>query len=136
MINVKAKNKHEVFREVFQLLNLQDSVLPSYLDSMITRDKSTSVAIGNFIAIAHGTVETKHLIKKDAMCLLVLENPIDWDGNEVKVVLGLALSGDKTMEVIGNIGVAFSEEDRVKEFFYQNDLTVTKILTWLDLHDK
>lgn len=136
LINVDVKNKNEAFNKVFECLKKQDAIEDKYLNSMIERDKNASVAIGNFIAIAHGTVETKHLIKKDAMCILVLKNPIDWDGNEVKVVLGLALSGDKTMDVIGNIGVAFSDEDEVKKFYYGTDLNPNKVLEWLAMHEE
>ncbi|QZX49093.1 PTS sugar transporter subunit IIA [Mycoplasma sp. E35C] len=135
-INVDAKSKNEVFQEVFNSLKNQGCVDDKYLDSMIQRDQHASVAIGNYIAIAHGTVETKDLIKNNGMCFLVLKNPIQWDGNEVKVVLGLAFIGDEAMDVIGNIGVAFSDEDEVKDFYYQNDLTTQKVLDWLISHDE
>ncbi|WPL40267.1 PTS sugar transporter subunit IIA [Malacoplasma iowae] len=136
LIGVDIKNKNDAFNKVFECLKKQNAIEDKYLNSMIERDKNSSVAIGNFIAIAHGTVETKDLIKKDAMCILVLKNPIDWDGNEVKVVLGLALSGDKTMDVIGNIGVAFSDDEEVKNFYYKNDLTSNEVLEWLTTHDE
>lgn len=135
-VNVDVKDKSEAFKKVFENLKEQGSVEDKYLDSMIERDKHASVAIGNYIAIAHGTVETKNLIKQNGMNILVLKNPIDWDGNEVKVVLGLALSGDKTMDVIGNIGVAFSDEDEVKDFYYNSDLTSEKVLNWIASHDE
>lgn len=135
LINVDVKNKNDAFNKVFECLKKQDAIDDKYLDSMIQRDKNSSVAIGNLIAIAHGTVETKNLIKKDAMCLLVLKEAIDWDGNDVKIVLGLALSGDKTMDVIGNIGVAFSDEDEVKNFFYKSNLNPNQVLEWLAMHE-
>lgn len=136
LLNVDIKTKNDAFKKVFENLKSQNSIDDKYFESMIERDKHSSVAIGNYIAIAHGTVEDKNLIKKDSMCILVLKNPIDWDGSEVKVVLGLALSGDKTMDVIGNIGVAFSDEDEVKNFFYSDNVTSEKVLEWINSHDE
>ena len=130
-LNVDIKSKKEAFELVFKLLKSNNAVKDEYLASMIERDNKSSVAIGNLIAIAHGTVESKDLILKDTIVMLVLKNPIMWDGNEVRVVLGLALSGDKTMDVIGNIGIAFSDEDEVKSIFSNPNLTAENVLDWL-----
>ncbi|WP_051420952.1 PTS sugar transporter subunit IIA [[Mycoplasma] imitans] len=130
-VNVLASDKSEVFKLVYENLSKQGSVDDGYHQSMIDRDKLTSVAIGNYIAIAHGMVEAKNLIKKNGICILVLKNPIQWDNQEVKVILGLAFVGDETLDVIGSIGVAFGDEDEVKSFFYQDKLTPKQVLDWM-----
>lgn len=130
-VEVDIKNKTEAFNKIFELLKKENAVKEQYLNSMIERDKKASVAIGNYVAIAHGTVESKDLIVKDSIVMLVLKNPIQWDGNEVKVVLGLALSGDQTMDVIGDIGVAFADDEEVKNFFYSKQ-TPESVMNWLE----
>lgn len=131
LVDVVASNKTEIFKLIYDNLSSQGCVESNYYQSMIDRDQLSSVAIGNYIAIAHGMVEAKNLIKTNGICMLILKEPIQWDNQEVKVVLGLAFVGDETLDVIGSIGVAFADEDEVESFFYQNNLTPKKILDWM-----
>lgn len=133
-INVNLKTKEEVFACVFEMLKTYDAIEDGYLASMIERDQKASVAIGNYLAIPHGEVESKELIKNDAIVLLVLKEPMMWDNNEVKVILGLAISGENTMDVIGDIGVAFSDEHAIKKFFYKKHITPKEVIEWLKEH--
>lgn len=129
--NVEVNNKSEAINLVFKIMQENQAVKPEYLDSMIKRDEKVSVAIGNLLAIAHGEENSDNLINHNFICLLHLKNEIEWDNNLVKVVLGLAVSRESTMEIIGNIGVAFSDLDEVNKIFKNPDISPSKILEWL-----
>lgn len=126
--NVVIQNKNQAFDKVFEALKNQGCIKDGYLEAMIQRDKNASVAIGSYLAIVHGSVAAENLIKKNGMCLHVLKEPILWDGNVVKVVLGLALVGQQTMAVMEKIGVAFANEAHVYAFYFQPNLTSTQVL--------
>lgn len=130
--NVEVNNKSEAINLVFKIMQENQAVKPEYLDSMIKRDEKVSVAIGNLLAIAHGEENSDNLINHNFICLLHLKNEIEWDNNLVKVVLGLAVSRESTMEIIGNIGVAFSDLDEVNKIFKNPDISPSKILEWLN----
>lgn len=130
--NVEVNNKTEAINLVFKIMQENQAVKPEYLQSMIKRDKKVSVAIGNLLAIAHGEENSDNLINQNFICLLHLKNEIEWDNNLVKVVLGLAVSRESTMEIIGNIGVAFSDLDEVNKIFKSPDVSPSKILDWLN----
>lgn len=130
--NVEVNNKSEAINLVFKIMQENQAVKPEYLDSMIKRDEKVSVAIGNLLAIAHGEENSDNLINQNFICLLHLKNEIEWDNNLVKVVLGLAVSRESTMEIIGNIGVAFSDLDEVNKIFKNPNISPSKILEWLN----
>lgn len=130
--NVEVNNKTEAINLVFKIMQENQAVKPEYLQSMIKRDEKVSVAIGNLLAIAHGEENSDNLINHNFICLLHLKNEIEWDNNLVKVVLGLAVSRESTMEIIGNIGVAFSDLDEVNKIFKNPDINPSKILDWLN----
>lgn len=130
--NVEVNNKTEAINLVFKIMQENHAVKPEYLQSMIKRDEKVSVAIGNLLAIAHGEENSDNLINYNFICLIHLKNEIEWDNNLVKVVLGLAVSRESTMEIIGNIGVAFSDLDEVNKIFKSPDVSASKILQWLN----
>lgn len=130
--NVEVNNKTEAINLVFKIMQENHAVKPEYLQSMIKRDEKVSVAIGNLLAIAHGEENSNNLINHNFICLIHLKNEIEWDNNLVKVVLGLAVSRESTMEIIGNIGVAFSDLDEVNKIFKNSDVSASKILQWLN----
>lgn len=130
--NVEVNNKTEAINLVFKIMQENQAVKPEYLQSMIKRDEKVSVAIGNLLAIAHGEESSDNLINHNFICLIHLKNEIEWDNNLVKVVLGLAVSRESTMEIIGNIGVAFSDLDEVNKIFKSSDVSPSKILEWLN----
>lgn len=130
--NVEVNNKTEAINLVFKIMQENHAVKPEYLQSMIKRDEKVSVAIGNLLAIAHGEENSNNLINHNFICLIHLKNEIEWDNNLVKVVLGLAVSRESTMEIIGNIGVAFSDLDEVNKIFKSPDVSASKILQWLN----
>lgn len=130
--NVEVNNKTEAINLVFKIMQENQAVKSEYLQSMIKRDEKVSVAIGNLLAIAHGEENSDNLINHNFICLIHLKNEIEWDNNLVKVVLGLAVSRESTMEIIGNIGVAFSDLDEVNKIFKSSDVSSSKILEWLN----
>ena len=41
------------------------------------------------------------------------DEPIDWDGNPVRFVVGIAGKGDDHLGILSGIAIAFSDEDTV-----------------------
>ena len=88
---------------------LKDSgyVTQKYIDGMHRRDQELSVYLGNMLAIPHGVFEVKDEIIASGMCVLVVPNGIDWHGEVVKVVIGLAGKGEEHMKILSNISISF-----------------------------
>ena len=109
----KATTKDEAIQEAGQILVDAGAVTAAYVDAMYEREKSVSTYMGNFLAIPHGTNEAKDAIKASALSVVRYDNPIDWDGNEVRFAVGIAGLNNGHLEILGKIAVIFSDMDEV-----------------------
>jgi PTS system mannitol-specific IIA component len=90
------------------------AVTPAYRDSMFDRESSVSTYMGNYLAIPHGTLEGADQVLNSALAIIRYENPIDWDGNEVRFVIGIAGKDGTHMDSLGKIAQVFSEMETVE----------------------
>ena len=82
---------------------------------MLDREASFSVAIGSHVAIPHGTNDVKPLIKHTGVVVMTYPEGIDWNGDKVKLVVGIAAKGEEHLEVLGRIvAIASTDEDTDK----------------------
>ena len=108
-----ARSKDEAIRESGEILVDAGAVAPDYIDSMFEREKSVSTYMGNYLAIPHGTNESKDSIMRSALSVVRYEQPIDWDGNEVRFALGIAGYQGGHMEILSKVAILFSDMDEV-----------------------
>jgi mannitol/fructose-specific phosphotransferase system IIA component len=92
-----------------------------YVEGMILRDRSFSTAIGNAIAIPHAVKEYKSEIITTGIVVGTYPNGIEWNGQKVKLVIGIAAKGDEHLEIIERIVEAFEEESKVDEIVAKGD---------------
>lgn len=108
-----ARSKDEAIREAGEMLVEAGAVTPDYIDSMFDRERSVSTYMGNYLAIPHGTNESKASITRSALSVIRYLEPIDWDGNEVRFALGIAGYQGGHMDILSRIAIVFSDTDEV-----------------------
>ena len=108
-----ARTRDDAIREVGKLLVDSGSVTQAYADAMFDREASVSTYMGNFLAIPHGTNEAKDGIVSSALAVIRYDEPIDWNGNPVRFVVGIAGKGDDHLGILSGIAIAFSDEATV-----------------------
>jgi PTS system mannitol-specific IIA component len=108
-----ARSKDEAIREAGEILVEAGAVTPEYIDSMFEREESVSTYMGNYLAIPHGTNESKDSIMRSALSVVRYDEPIDWDGNEVRFSLGIAGYQGGHMDILSRIAILFSDTDEV-----------------------
>lgn len=116
-----ATTKDEAIREAGALLVSSGAVEADYVPAMLERETSVSTYMGNYLAIPHGTNESKGAIKSSALSLVRYASPIDWDGDEVRFVVGIAGVGDEHLGILSKIAVVFSDEDEVAKLVAASD---------------
>jgi len=112
--------------------NLVESgyVQEKYIEGMLERDHSLSVFMGNYIALPHGEYEYKQYIKTSGIVVHIYPQGIDWHGEVVKLVVGLAGQGEDHMIILSNVATVFSEEEDVlKAITEQNVDEIYALLT-------
>ncbi|MGY1643465.1 PTS sugar transporter subunit IIA [Geodermatophilus sp. SYSU D00703] len=110
-----ATTKDDAIREAGQLLVDAGAVSPAYVDAMFEREKSVSTYMGNYLAIPHGTNESKDTINRSALSVVRYDSPIDWGGNEVRFAVGVAGVEGGHLEILNKIAIVFSDEDEVQK---------------------
>jgi PTS system mannitol-specific IIA component len=114
-LNESAATKEEAVKKAGQILVEQDAVEPGYIDSMLEREQLVSTFMGNGLAIPHGTDDGKTSVLKSGLSLVQIPDGVDFDGNEVKVVLGIAGKENEHLELLQKIAVIFSEEENAEK---------------------
>jgi PTS system mannitol-specific IIA component len=110
-----ARTPDEAIDEAGRMLVAAGAVDEEYIRYMHEREASISTYMGNYLAIPHGTNEGKDTIRQSALSFLRYDEPIDWGGNEVRFVVGIAGKEGGHMEVLSSIAIVFSDEDQVDE---------------------
>jgi len=112
-VDGSATTRDEAIREVGASLVAAGAVDPAYVDAMFDRENTVSTYMGNYLAIPHGTNEAKDSIRSSALSIVRYDAPIDWDGNEVRFVIGIAGLNNEHLDILSKIAIVFSDEDEV-----------------------
>ncbi|TFD30573.1 PTS sugar transporter subunit IIA [Cryobacterium cryoconiti] len=110
-----ATTKSGAIREVGDLLVSAGAVLPDYVESMFEREASVSTYMGNFLAIPHGTNEARGSIVRSALSFVRYADPIEWDGQQVRFVIGIAGLDSEHLEILQQIAAVFSDVNQVQK---------------------
>jgi PTS system mannitol-specific IIA component len=112
-IHSGAATREQAMREAADILESAGAVTGAYFDAMQQREATVSTYMGNELAIPHGTNETKEAILESALSFVRYDGGVDWDGNPVSFVVGIAGKGDEHLEILSQIALLFSDDDEV-----------------------
>lgn len=98
-----AENKEEAIRLAGNLLVESGNIEAGYVNSMIEREQVANTFIGNGMAIPHGVPKHRDLINTTALSLVQLPEGVDWNGNKVHVIVGIAAKSDEHIEVLRHL---------------------------------
>ncbi len=121
ILNQPAVHKDEAIKRCGELLCGAGYISSEYIEGMLKRDNSFSTAIGNLIAIPHGEKDYAQYIKKTGLCVITYPDGIDWNGTEVKLVIGIAALGEEHLEILENIVDVLEEEEDVIKLVEEAD---------------
>lgn len=114
-INKEFANKEEAIRFAGRALVDAGYVDESYIEAMIERDNMTSTYMGNDVAIPHGTEDAKKAVLKSGFTVLQIPNGVDFDGQKVRLVFGIAGKDGTHLEILSGIAVTCSEMENIEK---------------------
>ena len=112
-IHSGGATREEAMKEAADILEAAGAVTSQYFDAMQQREETVSTYMGNELAIPHGTNETKDAILESALSVVRYDGGVDWGGEPVTFVIGIAGKGDEHLEILSQIAILFSDEDEV-----------------------
>jgi len=112
-IHSGSATQEAALQEATDILVSVGAVTPAYVDAMRQREETVSTYMGNGLAIPHGTNDTKDAILASALSVVRYDGGVDWAGEPVTFVVGIAGRGDEHLEILSQIAILFSDEDDV-----------------------
>ena len=111
-LNVNAADKQQAIEMAASALVQADNVENGYLQGMLARELQTSTFLGNGIAIPHGTLDTRSMVKKTGVQVFQFPQGIEWgEGNIAYVVIGIAARSHEHLSLLRQLTHVLSDED-------------------------
>ncbi|WP_144555645.1 PTS mannitol transporter subunit IICBA [Bacillus sp. X1(2014)] len=114
-LNQEFASKEEAIRFAGRALVKAGYVKESYIDAMIDRDEMTSTYMGNDVAIPHGTEEAKKDVLNSGFTVLQVPNGVDFDGQKVRLIFGIAGKDGTHLEILSGIAVTCSDMANIEK---------------------
>ncbi|QPB41566.1 fused PTS fructose transporter subunit IIA/HPr protein [Rodentibacter haemolyticus] len=122
-LNVSAENKQQAIEMAAGALENAGYVESGYLQGMLDREQQTSTFLGNGIAIPHGTLETRSMVKKTGVQVFQFPQGIEWgEGNIVYVVIGIAARSDEHLALLRQLTHVLGDEDTAAKLAVMTDV--------------
>jgi PTS system mannitol-specific IIC component len=115
VLNGAATTRDAAIDEAGRLLLERGAVDSGYIDAMHEREESVSTYMGSFLAIPHGTNAAKDHILKSAVSVVRYPDGIDWNGKQVKFVVGVAGINNEHLHILSSIAKVFTNKAQVAQ---------------------
>ena len=112
-LDVISESRDQAIDRAGRLLMAAGAVDDSYVASMHDREATVSTYMGNLLALPHGTNEAKAGVRRSAIAFVRYPQGVDWNGKQVKFVVGVAAQGDDHLALLSRIAQVFSDESQV-----------------------
>lgn len=117
-------------RLVGGVLVADGAVEPGYVDAMVERERDVAPTfVGEGVAIPHGTLASRTLIRRDALCAVQFPAGVDWQGDRVVLCIGIAARGELHVPVLAQLAEILMEPERAEAL--RQAETAERLLTLL-----
>jgi mannitol PTS system EIICBA or EIICB component len=112
-IGQEFQTKEDAIRFAGEALVKAGYVEDSYVDAMIEREGITTTYMGNNVAIPHGTEDAKKAVIKSGFTVIQVPGGVDFNGEQAKLIFGIAGKDGTHLEILSSIAVICSEQENV-----------------------
>lgn len=115
-LGLQGFDKEKAIRLTGEILVEEGYVEDQYVDAMIQREKDLSTYMGNGVAIPHGTLEAKKLVKKSGISVVQFPSGVDFGDDQVAhIIFGIAAKDDEHLDLLSQIAIFCSQEENVEK---------------------
>ncbi|HEY3868649.1 MAG TPA: PTS sugar transporter subunit IIA [Actinocrinis sp.] len=113
-LDERAADREDAVRRCGGVLVEAGAVEPGYVEAMLRRERDVSTYVGEGVAIPHGTLAGKELVRRDALAVLRFAEPVDWDGAPVTLCVAIAARGEGHIGILAQLAEILMDEDRAR----------------------
>ena len=115
-------SKAEAIGLAADLLARAGHIDPAYEQSMLGREKVANTYLGEGIAIPHGMLKDRELIKSTGLSVVQVPGGVEWNpGEHVRLVVGIAAASDEHLQILANLTRVLADPDMVDELATTDD---------------
>jgi len=104
-------NKDDALATLSTVFREKQYVSDDYFGALKEREAQGNTYLDNGIAIPHGTLDKKVLVKKTGVVVLFNKDGILWNGlNKAKIIVGIAAKGEEHIDVLKQLSLALSDD--------------------------
>lgn len=134
-LNARLRNRDEALRTAGAMLIDAGFAQAPFTESLLRREQIGTTFLGHGIAIPHGMIEDKHLIRRTGLAVLQVPDGVAWgndpDGNEqrVKLVVAIAAASDEHIRILRRLTRLMQDDAGLRRL--QNTRDAEEIITAL-----
>lgn len=114
LLHASAADKQDAIRQAGQLLIESGCIETGYVVSMLGREIVANTYLGNGIAIPHGLLDDRHLIKQTGVAVMQAPAGVTWNpGEMVHLIVAIAAKSDEHIEVLRRLTRVLGDKDQV-----------------------
>lgn len=103
-------NKDDALATLATVFRQKQYVSDDYFGALKEREAQGNTYLDNGIAIPHGTLDKKVLVKRTGVVVLFNKEGILWNGlNKAKIIVGIAAKGEEHIDVLKQLSLALSD---------------------------
>ena len=130
-LGATASSREEAVRLCGELLQGLGAVESGYIDAMWERENIISSYMGEGVALPHGTDASRKYVNFAQLVFVRFSEPVEWDGEEVKLCIGIAAKGDEHGELLGNLAEKLLDPSSYKSLM--ESTSTTELLELINL---
>jgi PTS system mannitol-specific IIA component len=128
-LDARADDREAAIRQAGEALVASGAVQPGYVDAMVERERSVSTFVGEGVAVPHGSFAAgRDLVTADAISVLRLPDGVDWDGHDVRIVIGIAATGGGHIALLSRLAEILLDPVRAEQLRGATDPATVRAL--------
>ena len=121
-LDAAVTDKRQAIALLGQLLAAGGCTDERYGHSMAQREALADTFLGAGVAIPHGRVEDRHLVRRDGLAVLQIPGGIEWNpGQRVRLVVGIAARSDGHIAILKRLTGLIQDEARLRQLAATRD---------------
>ncbi|MDR1936083.1 MAG: PTS sugar transporter subunit IIA, partial [Candidatus Accumulibacter sp.] len=126
-LNASPADKKAAIREAGQLLVAAGCVDPRFAESMLRRESTSNTFLGSGVAIPHGMLEDKGLVRRDGLAVLQIPAGLEWGpGQTARLVVGIAAASDSHIAILRRLTGLLQDEPLLEQICTTTDPAVLR----------
>jgi phosphocarrier protein FPr len=103
--------KEAAIREAAQMLVAAGRIDPAYVESMMRREAAADTFLGHGVAIPHGMIEDRAMVRQVGLAVLQAPDGVPWnEGQTVRLVVAIAAQSDAHLDILRRLTRLLQDE--------------------------